>query len=111
MFNDLKKKLKSKKINAFAYADDLAMVGRCKTNLLEAIDTVEEWAEQNNIIINKKKSGIMIHRTRGKAAKEDKGFLRDFPYKNEYTYLGMVIDRNLTLRNHLNKLKDKMQKG
>ena len=53
----------------------------------------------------------MIHRTRGKAAKEDKGFLREFPYKNEYKYLGITIDRNLTLRNHLNNLKSKMEKG
>ena len=102
--------LKKNNINAFAYADDLAMVGRCKTNLLEAIDIVEEWAD-NNIIINKKKSGIMIHKTRGKAAKEDKGFLREFPYKSEYKYLGIIIDRNLTLRNHLNNLKSKVEKG
>ena len=42
MFNDLMENLKKNNINAFAYADDLAMVGRCKTNLLEAIDIVEE---------------------------------------------------------------------
>ena len=49
-------------------------------------------------MINKKKSGVMIHKYRGRAAKEDKGDIRRFPYKNEYTYLGMVIDRNLTMR-------------
>ena len=53
----------------------------------------------------------MIHRLRGKAAKKDKGFLRGFPYKTEYTYLGIVIDRNLTMRNHLQKMKEKMKKG
>ena len=69
MFNDFIEKLRERNINAFAYADDLAMVGRCKTNLIEAIDIVEEWAERNNITINKKKSGVMIHKLRGKAAK------------------------------------------
>ena len=55
----------------------------------------------NKLCINKKKSGVMIHKFRGKAAKKDKGFIREFPYKDEYTYLGIVIDRNITLRPHL----------
>ena len=102
------KRLRENNLNAFAYADDLAVIGKCKTNLLDAINIVEQWAIDNNLTINKKKSGVMIHRMRGKAAKQDKGFIREYPYKTEYTYLGIVIDRNLTLRNHLNKLKDKM---
>ena len=50
----------------------------------------------------------MIHGYGGKAAKSDKGTLREFPYKNEYTYLGIIIDRNLTLRKHIEKIRDKM---
>jgi len=53
----------------------------------------------------------MIHKERGKAAKKDRGYLRDYPYKNEYTYLGITIDRNLTLNSHLQKIKDKIKKG
>ena len=104
MFDDLMIKLRKHNINAFAYADDLAMVGICKTKLLDAITIVEEWARENNLRINKKKSGVMIHKHRGKAAKEDKGTIRDFPYKNEYTYLGIIIDRNLPMRRHLEKI-------
>ena len=33
--------LREHKINAFAYADDLAMVGYCKVNLIEAMNIVE----------------------------------------------------------------------
>ena len=75
-------KLKKNMINAYAYADDLAMIGICKANLLKAINIVEGWARENNLIINKKKSGVMIHKYRGRAAKEDKGTIRDFPYKD-----------------------------
>ena len=39
----------------------------------------------------------MIHKYRGRAAKEDKGYIRGFPYKDQYTYLGVIIDRNLTM--------------
>ena len=46
----------------------------------------------------------MIHKYMEKAANEDTGTIRDFPYKNEYTYLGLVIDRNLTMRKHLEKI-------
>ena len=60
--------LRKNNISAFAYADDLVMVGICKANLLKAINIVEQWAMTNKIIINKKKSGVMIHKYRGKAA-------------------------------------------
>ena len=82
MFDDLIERLKRNKIDAFAYADDLAMIGLSKANLLNAINIVEQWARENKLIINKKKSGVMIHKYRGKAANEDKGFIREFPYKD-----------------------------
>ena len=101
-------KLKQNNINAFAYADDLAMAGICKANMLDAMNIVEQWALENQLIINKKKSGVMIHKFRGRAAEADKGSIRGYQYKIDYTYLGIVIDRNLTFRKHLNKIKDKM---
>ena len=63
------KRLRKNNINAYAYADDLAMFGISKSNLLKAINIVEEWARENKLTINKKKSGVMIHKFRGKAAK------------------------------------------
>jgi hypothetical protein len=69
MFNDLMKKLREKGFMAFAYADDLAIIGICKVKLMEAMDIVEEWVEMNKLTINKKKSGIMIHDYQKKARK------------------------------------------
>jgi hypothetical protein len=61
MFDDLMRKLKEEGFNAFAYADDLAVIGICKVKLLKAIDIIEAWADKNLLTINKKKSGVMIH--------------------------------------------------
>ena len=90
--------LNQKGFTALAYADDLAIIGYDKRELKRAIDTVEEWAEKNKIIINKKKSGVMIHGSRGATSKQDKGYIKGYPYKNEYKYLGIIIDKNLTMK-------------
>ena len=98
MFNDLMLELNSKGFTALAYADDLAVIGFHKSELKRAIDIVEQWAEANKIVINKKKSGVMIHGFKGRTSRQDKGEIRGYPYKNEYKYLGIIIDKNLTLK-------------
>jgi len=44
--------LKKWKLDAFAYADDLAIIGFDRCRLFKAIEVVEKWADQNNIVIN-----------------------------------------------------------
>ena len=61
MFNDLLVELKRLNHKPFAYVDDLAVIGICKANLIEAINVIEKWTEENKMSINKKKSGIIIH--------------------------------------------------
>ena len=91
-------KLKETKLVSLTYVDDLVIVGYDKKRLELAISIVEEWADRNKIIINKKKSGVMIHSSRNKPCKKDTGEIRGYPYKNEYKYLGIIIDKNLTLK-------------
>ena len=93
--------LKAQKFLGFAYADDLAVIGFLKTRLVQAIEIIEKWAFKNKITINKLKSGIMIHAKRGRSSKKDEGTLLDYPYKKEYKYLGIIIDKNLTLQRQL----------
>ena len=69
MFNDLMTELNRKGFTALAYADDLAVIGFRKSELKRAIEIVEQWAKVNKIIINKKKSGVMIHGFKGRTAK------------------------------------------
>ena len=73
MFNDLMVELNNKGFTSLAYADDLAVIGFNRNRLREAINIVELWAKNNRIIINKKKSGVMIHARKGRTCKKDTG--------------------------------------
>ena len=66
-------------MDAFAYADDLAVIGYNRCRLFKTIDIIEEWAKDNNIVINKKKSGVILHNSRGPTPKANKGWIRDYP--------------------------------
>ncbi len=57
---------------------------------------MEQWCDDNNMDVNKKKSGI-IPFTSGLLHKE----YREFPIVTEYKYLGMVLDHKLSLDGHL----------
>ena len=95
MFNDLLNELEESGLEVFAYADDLAIVGQRYRKLKDAIRIVENWAHVNIMTINKKKSGIIIHRTNGKRKKKRKKY-KDFPIVDEYKYLGVYIDSKLS---------------
>ena len=60
MFNDLLDRLEKVGLQVFAYADDLAIVGKYNVRLIEATEIIENWTKENKMIINKKKSGIMF---------------------------------------------------
>ena len=38
----------------------------------------------------------MIHQKQGRTSKKDEGFILGYPYKKEYKYLGIILDKNLT---------------
>jgi hypothetical protein len=59
MFNDLLNELNYRGLLTYAYADDLAIVGKNKRSLIEATKIVEEWTKRNLMKINKKKSGVI----------------------------------------------------
>ena len=47
----------------YAYADDLAIIGKDKEKLEEAITIVQNWTDKNKMKINKKKSAIIFYKT------------------------------------------------
>ena len=67
MFNDLLLRLEREGFETFAYADDLAIVGFEDDKLERCIEITELWADDNNMTINKKKSGIIFHMMRGRS--------------------------------------------
>ena len=64
MFNDLLIRLEERGFQVYAYADDLAIIGKDRERAEEAIRIVEEWTEENDMKINKKKSGFIFYRKR-----------------------------------------------
>ena len=91
--------LEKEDFEAFAYADDLAVVGYNKSKLKECIRIVGNWADNNNMKINKKKSGIIFHlKRRHRIMELDKGDVLGYPIKAEYKYLGVYIDINMKLK-------------
>ena len=77
----------------FAYADDLAIVGYHKAKLKKCIRTAEKWADENNMTINRKKSGIIFHMKRSKYMDPNKEELfKGYPIKPHYKYLGIYLD-------------------
>ena len=64
MFDDLVQELDEHGFNVYVYADDLAIIGRDVSRAKEAIKIVEKWTELNDMIINRKKSGIMFFKKR-----------------------------------------------
>jgi len=80
-----------------AYADDLAIVGKSRKKLMKAIEICMKWTLDNKMVINKKKSGIIIHelKKRGKKKKILEKEIEMIPIVNSYKYLGVYINRNL----------------
>ena len=96
IFDDLIWNLTNDDMDAYAYADDLVVNGYTEEKLKRAIKIVEEWAKINRMQINKKKSGIIFHKKRKKKKKEgDIIQIEGYPLKEEYKYLGIIIDSKL----------------
>ena len=95
MFNDLLEDLEENGFQVFAYADDLAIVGRKETKAREAIDIVEKWTEKNKMTINKKKSGIIFYKKKKRKRLKDND-IAGYPIVEEYKYLGIWMDQKMT---------------
>jgi hypothetical protein len=69
-----------------ASADDLAFVCKNMEELEKAMDNIESWSTNNGIMVNKKKSGIIV------LGKEYYDSIKDYIVVKEYKYLGIILD-------------------
>ena len=60
--NDLISKLDKKGFQVFAYADDIAILGIGDKALDQAWEIIWDWSENNKMQVNKRKSGIIVHK-------------------------------------------------
>ena len=95
MFNDLIEELHNKGLQVCAYADDLAIIGKDKEKLEEAITIVQNWTDKNRIKINKKKSGIIFYKRKLSKNSENNANIMGFPIVKIYKYLGIWIDEKM----------------
>ena len=78
------------------------------------IENTEEWCQENDMKINKKKSGIMFLEFGNQNRinkKYKKLIIGDYPIINKYKYLGTMIDNNLNLKANTQYIINKMKKG
>ena len=102
--NDLVDELDKNAFEVLAYADDLAIICTGYDELINVMNILDKWSMENEIKINKKKSGILIFKNNRKNYK----FINDYPVKSFYRYLGVRIDDNLNPRPHLLQVEKKL---
>ena len=91
-----------------AYADDLVFIIKFEHDIAKVIDLIKKWSENNNMIINYKKSAIVpIKFTKIKSIFKNKNEYLGFPILKDYKYLGVFIDQTLNFEKALKKVEEK----
>lgn len=89
--DDLVTEIKNNCFEVLAYADDIAVICKNPAELTNAMNIVQTWSDNNDIAINKKKSGILV-------VDQDKGGkseINKYPVKITYKYLGIKVKNSL----------------
>ena len=85
----------------YAFADDLVIVAKGEYLLDEAIRKIARWSRVNGIEINKQKSGILQIRKDRRTPLPLIRSRHGYPILENYKYLGVEIDDNLSLKQEL----------
>ena len=92
--NDLMWEFELNKIEARAYADDVAWIWKSIDQTRLTIDIMKQWSTNNKMIVNPQKSDIMrILNRRGKCNKIQNSL--DIPEVDTYWYLGVTLSQTL----------------
>lgn len=102
------------------YADDIMTICASQTQLNKAIQTIEEWCRRNGMILNKKKSGIVVFAPRRATdvpmmkLKENtkiwipaKTDVAGIPICEKYKYLGTWLNPKLTSKPQIEQIRKK----
>ena len=61
--------------------------------------------------INRKKSGIIFHKKRASAEREEVILFDQYPIVRKYKYLGIIIDETMKFKFQLEYMEEKIKKG
>ncbi|GBN47825.1 RNA-directed DNA polymerase from mobile element jockey [Araneus ventricosus] len=103
---------KQKNITLRLYADDTAIISQGKTPrefvsaLQKYILNLESWLTRWKIQLNVDKTDAILF-SRLTNCPEVKSFNTPIPWKNEVKYLGVILDKSLTFKSHIDYTRDK----
>jgi len=113
VINEVGKIAKRHSCTAVMYADDIALFpdvghdGEDGTPLMQkALDEIGQWAERQHMKINIKrgKSGVVCFADKNTHIDDEDVLLhlngKELPVENRYTYLGVILDRNMDWSHH-----------
>src|SRR5665811_334540 len=74
-------------------SDDNALLGDSKRNLQCKINCLETYCDENYLIVNLKKTKVMVIRRGGKVSKKHVFYYKNEPIEivSNYTYLGVLF--------------------
>ena len=107
-----KPKLGNKGINALFWADDLVLFSETKEGLDKLLKILEEYCEDNHLLINTKKTKCMIFNKTGRLMRRP-FYLNGVKLEmvRQYKYLGFVITPSGEITTGLNDLRDRAYKA
>lgn len=104
------------------YADDTTL-GACLSHFGQDNDEIEQnlnlelncisnWFKLNKLTLNAQKTKAMLFQTPQKKVIKPKIFIEEncIEYVEEFNYLGIVLDKHLTWKNHINVIKQKISR-
>ena len=116
--NDIR--FSSKELNFHLFADDTSIffadkdINNLEKTINSELENVSDWLIANKLTLNISKSNfLVIHPLRKKLASEIELKLNNEPLTNveDTKYLGVIIDKNLSWKSHIQMVNTKISKG
>lgn len=100
-------------LSCLMYADDLVILSKSPQGLQHALDKLNEYCLKWKLLVNMKKSNVMIFNKRGHLIQNFKFNYGNTELKvtNEYCYLGIIFTPSGSFQSAMIKLKDKALKA
>jgi len=98
-------------VSLLLFADDIVLVAESERMLQKMLDVVYGYCRKDRFRFNKEKSNVMVF---GKRSNKDrkKFYLGESELRivDFYKYLGLVLDKNFSWKEHLEKILDRARK-